>query len=36
MGDDPDDVGANMPLSIEFRLISDLSNLTKQDLNIVL
>ncbi|CAD8195143.1 unnamed protein product [Paramecium pentaurelia] len=33
--DEEDDIGANMPQSIEFRLISNFTNLTQQDLNIV-
>ncbi|CAD8118495.1 unnamed protein product [Paramecium sonneborni] len=33
--DEEEDISANMPQSIEFRLISNLSNLTQQDLNIV-
>ncbi|CAK62714.1 unnamed protein product (macronuclear) [Paramecium tetraurelia] len=35
VGEDEDDIGANMPQSIEFRLISNFTNLTQQDVNIV-
>ncbi|CAD8124090.1 unnamed protein product [Paramecium sonneborni] len=35
MEDDEDDISGNMPQTIEFRLISNLTNLTQQELNII-